>query len=213
MNKEAAKQMLFELVDIFDACNVKLFLHCGTLISAYRGSFQEGDEDLDFAVKHEDIVPKMKLLKDTLISHDYRMMIHSKPYIYERGMKVAKTFNGNEIRADIIDYAINGKDRFHPHREIDYATVHEARFFEDPLYLNFLGRDFLIPSSVDEFLESIYGEDWRTPKVKCIFPNDYKNIRLNYWRTTLQAKATEMYYKRLSAAWQAYKLEIANVCG
>lgn len=210
MNKEAAKQMLFEVVDIFNSQDVELFLHCGTLISAYRGYFQEGDEDLDFAVKHEVIVSKMGFLKEELKKHGYRMMIHSKPYIYERGMKLAKVFNGHEIHADIIDYALNEKDRFHPNYAIDYATVHEARFFENPKTINFLGRDFLIPTPVEDFLESIYGKDWRTPKVKCVFPNDYKNVRLNYWRSTLQAKAATMYHKRVAAAWQAYRIEMGN---
>lgn len=208
MNKDAAKKVLFEIVDIFGAYDINLILHCGTLIGAYRGDFQEGDEDLDFAVKHEEIVPKIKLLKESLHAHGYGMMVHSNPYLYERGLKIAKVVEGNTIHADIIDYALNGKHRFHQHYKIDYASVHDADFFENLQTVKFLGRDFIVPCRVEEFLESIYGKDWRTPKVKVDFPEDYKNIVVNYWDKTIYSKATEIFHKRRETAWQAYKIEI-----
>ena len=205
MNKENAKDLLFELKDILEACNVEFFLNYGTCLSAYRGAFCDGDLDIDLGVKHEVIVPKMKILKETFTAHKFAMKIHSSPFIYERGMKVANRYR---INVDIIDYAINKNDRFHNHYIYNHAAVHEASLFENLKTINFLGKDFLVPNPVEKFLESIYGEDWRIPVP--VF-TEYVHYVQDYWRTTSYYKVTEMFRERKKAAWKAYKIGTANL--
>lgn len=207
MNKEAAKNLLFELKEIFDGCGVEFFLNYGTALSAYRGDFCEGDLDIDLGVKHERIVPKMKILKETFKAHKFAIKVHTSPFIYERAMKVANHFR---INVDIIDYALNKNHRFHNHYIDDHAAVHDASLFENMQTINFLGKEFLVPNPVEKFLESMYGGNWNIPVP--VFTK-YKHYVQEYWRTTGYCKPTEMYHKRIDAAFIAYRLELRNSLG
>lgn len=207
MNKEAAKNVLFELKEILDGLGIEFWLNYATCVGAYRDkAFCEFDEDIDLGVKHEVIVPKMKLLKQVLQQRGFAIKAISTPFIYERALKVAK----NNIHVDIIDYALSDGERFHPHYIHDHAVVHDCYLFEDMQMINFLGRNFLIPNPTKEFLISIYGENWHVPNLKYDFPKDYRNYRPEYWRTTIYFKPTKKYHERIKAAWIAYRLEMQN---
>jgi len=207
MNKEAAKNVLFELKEILDGLEIEFWLNYATCVGAYRDrAFCEFDEDIDLGVKHEVIVPKMKLLKQVLQQRGFAIMPVSSPFIYERALKVVK----NNIHVDIIDYALNDGERFHPHYIHDHAVVHNAYLFENLQTINFLGKEFLIPNPTKEFLVSIYGTEWHVPNLKYDFPEDYRNYRPEYWRTTMYYKPTEKYHQRIKAAWIAYRLEMGS---
>lgn len=208
MNKEDAKEILFELKEILDGLDIEFWLNYATCVGAYRDkAFCEFDEDIDLGVKHEIIVPKMKLLKQVLQQRGFAMKAISTPFIYERALKVVK----NNIHVDIIDYALNDGERFHPHYIHDHAVVHDAYLFEDLKTIDFLSREFLIPYHVEDFLVSIYGENWHVPNSTYEFPKDYCNYRPEYWRTTIYYKPTIRYHQKVQAAWIAYRLEMQNL--
>jgi len=203
MDKENAKNVLFELKKILDACNIEFWLNYATCVGAYRDkAFCEHDKDIDLGVKHENIVPKIDLLKDTLKQHGFLIMAISKPYIYERALKVKKL----DVPIDIIDYAISGNERFHPHYIHDHAVVHDASLFNNLQTIDFLGQEFLIPNPVEEFLISIYGEDWHIPNLVYNFPDDYRNYREHYWQATIYHNLTKEYYETMQTAWEKYQL-------
>lgn len=206
MDFNHAQKLLFELKEVFDNLDIPFFLNYGTCLSAYRGGFVDGDLDVDLGVFHEIIVPKMEPLKQELARRGFKMMIHSKPFIYERALKAVKY----GINVDLIDYALNERtnERFHNHYLLDYAAVHPASWFDDLKTINFLGKDFLMPNPPEKFLASMYGSKWQIPV--SIF-DDYRHLVGEYWRTTKFAKPTIMYYKRAAAAWEAYRLEVGEI--
>ena len=40
-----------------------------------------------------------------------------------------------------------------------------AKFFNEPLPINFRGEEYYAPSPINEFLSFVYGDDWAIPKM------------------------------------------------
>ena len=186
LDKEKAKIILFEIKEILDKLSIEFWLLHGTCLGIYRdGAFCDGDNDIDLGVKHEIIVPRMKELKTVFQEHGYSVMTVLSPFKYERAIRVSKS----GIKTDILDWTLNGSDRFCPHDKKNFCQVYEASLFENMSTVKFYDREFLIPTPVEKYLEASYGKTWRTPQ-----PGFFRKLcRVSgYWSKTSFGKNQEL---------------------
>lgn len=176
LNKEKGKAVLFELKAIFADLGVDFFLIEGTCLGAFRdGDFCEGDKDIDVGVKQEEILPKFNQLKQMLMGNGFQIKIESSPFDYERAIHATK----DGVRVDVMDYAMNGDERFCANGRRHYSIVHDARLFSTLQEISFLGGTFLIPYPTDVYLSREYGSNWQTPDPN--FTTSQTRV-YNYWR-------------------------------
>lgn len=185
LDKEKAKIVLFEIKEILDKLGIEFWLLHGTCLGIYRdGDFCDGDNDMDLGVKHEIIISRMDELKSVFQEYSYHIVTVLSPYRYERAIRVKKS----GIKTDILDWALNGSDRFCPHDKKNFCQVYKAFLFENMSTIKFHDREFLVPTPVEKYLEASYGKTWRVPQSRFF----KKLCRVSgYWLKTSFSKNKE----------------------
>lgn len=177
MNTELAKLNLFDAKLVLDKLGVPFFLSNGTLLGCYRdGKMIEHDTDIDIGIKVKDYVSD--ILYRFLENGFELSSIHGN---ISNGLEYS--FRKRGMGLDIFFYQDSGDN--------SWMAVWQERsnkrfryifpLIKDYKVINFLGQDFKIPSNVEEYLESQYG-NWRVP-VKhwdCFVSPD--NVETNYWQ-------------------------------
>jgi len=159
LDREKAKYVLLEIKDILDKHKVEFFLLEGTCLGAVREkNFIEHDRDIDLGVKDELLRPKIEELSEEWTRHGFKYAVGPATNIVQ-SFKLYK----EDIRCDIPGMALNGNERFIPSHLRPYCLVQKAALFENPQAIEFLGKVFLIPNPVEEYLTHEYGKDWKTP--------------------------------------------------
>jgi len=153
MNKEVAKNNFLDFKKIFDKHNIKFILAFGTLLGAIRqNDFIDWDSDTDVLcfredyLKIEDAFYELESLGFYIPRTRIPLMDH---YLIRNGEKI-----------DINWLIDNG------HNELMYADwiKWDKKFFQFPLpTIKFLNENFQINNYINEFLENLYGNDWKTP--------------------------------------------------
>lgn len=165
---EAAKRMLLNVSRVLAEHDLNHFLMQGTALGAYRDNgFCPTEKDIDIGVLHECLLPKVPALIQAFIAERYDVEIVSMPLAFPRTIVLW----AEGAKCDIVGF-MRHKDwryNFGPYRPWDnkmerYALVHNASIMETYSELELFGRKFLAPSPIEEYLESEYGKDWRTPK-------------------------------------------------
>ena len=166
MNLDDAKENLLLLKSIFDKHGLRFWLYAGTLLGAVREkNFISGDKDIDICIFRTDLDKYIKALPDL-----EEAGFHDKEG-YESVKEVTTNLRRNmwikrkEAKIDIFitrfsgncwAFGVKGKDKWHLQFPEKCCVGFDT--------ISFLGKNFLIPKYVEEFLEFSYGKNWKTPQ-------------------------------------------------
>lgn len=158
MDKKTAKEFLFRVADIIENHNLSFFLSDGTCLGAYREKdFIEWDKDIDIKMKAEELIPHLGILLNEFKEEGYDMRLIKTGSIWH-GIKL--WFRNIQLDLNAL-YLIDGKRwRLGNRRKHKYP----AGLFENFEQIEFLGRDFYVPTPVEKYLECLYGYDFLIPK-------------------------------------------------
>jgi len=161
MNITVATENLLMLKQAFDKYGLRFWIVFGTALGAYRdGGFIPYDLDTDVAVFHTDI-GKLFDITDFLIKKELmpiRMFAMS-----DIGFKDSKDIisgisygRGGEYVDVYFFKKVNDKYRC----LLYWAELHQ---FDSLNTINFLDKDFYIPSDTENYFVDRYGKDWKLP--------------------------------------------------
>lgn len=179
ISREGAQKDLFEIQKVFDKYGVRLFLTYGALLGIHRdGDFIPYDDDIDLCVIDEIDYETRKAIGNTLLDIGYG----PQPIafnVFGRLEQSEPGYNGDggtgiivcqkRIRTTIFFFKreaceIHGGDyTCFPKYGSGRLIFTPARFFENPGKIKFKGQEFLTPSPIPEYLEFMYGSDWKKP--------------------------------------------------
>jgi len=163
MNLDDAKRVFIEVVGILNAHDIRLYLSDGTALGAVRnGGFIPGDFDIDSRVHAKE--------------WDFAIVAEFEA----KGFRCAKSINvplygdlasGLNLHKDGIEFGIGLNYHYPPDdltvflagRPSDHGTVYKAEFCRGDHFIDFLGVKVRIPYPTEEYLEVVYGTNWRTP--------------------------------------------------
>jgi ubiquinone/menaquinone biosynthesis C-methylase UbiE len=148
---EARAEGLREAYDILEKLKIRFWLTGGSLLGAVReNDFIPWDDDVDMDMLKEEFVPVMHKIKEELMKAGFVVRLTDKG----RFPKMAFFKYGQKYALGaLLD---EGEWRVRP------AYKYPGKFFKNEKRREFKGRDFLVPSPPEKFLEHVYG-DWRTP--------------------------------------------------
>lgn len=150
MNKQIEEENLLIIKKILDTANIPFFLVGGTLLGAVREKdFIEHDDDIDLALMYKDKQRFVDLL----------------PAFEAEGFVLAR-YDRHSIfsilrKGQFVDF-----DFFEEYDELVYNGGGWAilkKFLDNLDYIEFKGELYLAPKDYEGYLESEYGENWRTP--------------------------------------------------
>jgi lipopolysaccharide cholinephosphotransferase len=150
LNLDVAKNNLLDLKEVMDESGVKFGLIYGTLLGAYREkNFIKHDYDTDLYVLEEvkqdllDALPKLINIGFEVCRYDGLLLSISRDEEY-------------------IDFYFFRKSNFF-YRKNSLGLSAKAKYLENTVDYNFLGKPFQIPQNVESFLVYLYGPTWNTP--------------------------------------------------
>ncbi len=169
--RRCGPEVLKDLVRIFKIHSIPAFAVYGTLLGFVReNGFIEHDEDMDFGVMPDTMTPQ-ELLRILLeretgfqvkFIYKYRDRVIEFKVVY-KGIPIDFFFfdkEGEHFISHLLFY-IPGKKYSQPNantiREVQFAAIDELKTME------VLGVDFPVPKNELAVLESLYGQNWRTP--------------------------------------------------
>lgn len=163
MNLDSAKRIFLEVYHIFLEHNIRFYISDGTVLGAVRDKgFIPCDFDIDSRMHAREWNPI--LLKD-FGAHGFRCVKSINAPLYK------DLASGYNLHKDGIEFGI-GFNYFYPPdnlvvflagRPSDHGTVYSDRFYKEDNFIEFLGVPVRTPDPPEEYLELIYGADWRTP--------------------------------------------------
>lgn len=179
ITREGARKDLEDIQKVFDSFGVPLFLTYGALLGIYRdGDFIKYDDDIDLCVtapidyktrkqigwRLRDIgfTPQpisFKLYDDWDPSiMGYNGDEHSGIIVCQRNIRVTLFFFGEE------QCPVHGRDMtcvpFYKGTRLIFTPAH---FFDKPGTIKYKGKKYLTPSPIKEYMEFMYGKDWKKP--------------------------------------------------
>lgn len=169
MDKEIGREVLLEVAGVLDEMGVPFFLMQGTALGAYRdGGFVPLERDIDFGVLIEHFGPAAGELADRLESIEYGIRKIVEPFTVARTIVAAKS----GVKVDIVGFMLWKDDTRFTATPLDefsvgprpWAILHRREFLENYETVEMFGHPFNVPSPIEDYLESEYGPDWRTPK-------------------------------------------------
>lgn len=150
MNKQIEEENLLIIKKILDAANIPFFLVGGTLLGAVREKdFIEHDDDIDLALMYKDKQRFVDLL----------------PAFEAEGFVLAR-YDRHSIFSILRKGQFVDLDFFEKYDEFVYNGGGWAilkKFLDNLDYIEFKGELYLAPKDYEGYLESEYGENWRTP--------------------------------------------------
>lgn len=155
MDQGVARDNLCAIAGILDGLGVGYFLFFGTLLGAVREKgFIPHDTDTDLGV-FSDFSSRFGEIRAAAEAAGFSIL-RGKP-----GERLFSFMRGNEY----LDCYVSERKLAFPLRmvwDVDGSLV-PARFLDETGRLEFLGRDFRVPSDPERTLAILYGKNWRTP--------------------------------------------------
>ena len=157
-------QNIVEAHIILNSIGVKHWLTDGTLLGYYRdGKIFAHEKDADFGVFIEDYNDK---IIDAFIKKGWRLH-----YVFGKlSVGFELTFSKNDEHIDLFFFYKDEDKVWHaawqvtqkrPVRIVNLIKYNYDKF--DLKEIEFLGEKFLIPANTEHYIETKYGNDWRTP--------------------------------------------------
>jgi len=156
MNKAKAREILLKIKEIFDNLKIKFWLGHGTCLGAVReGRFISYDFDLDAMMLARDFSPRVQKAFAPF---------HLKRAWPNKPAQMALVRNHIHIHIG-LKYYFPPKDIYislpqHPYWQ--NATM-PGKLLRGLHQVQFLDSVFRVPNPPEEYLEHLYGENWRTP--------------------------------------------------
>ncbi len=173
MNVENARSVFLEIYDILSGFNVRFFLNNGTLLGAIRdGDIIAWDNDLDLKIIATDWKPE---IQKEFERNEFHYKHSSCPRLFRDKSSGCVIFK-KRIRTDVgLIYYYPPDDLCFtlPHRPNNTNTLRAASFYRGDYFVDFLGVRVRVPYPPEEYVQIIYGKDWRIPK-RCDFYNPEK---------------------------------------
>jgi hypothetical protein len=188
---------LKNLVDTCKLCdkyNIRYYLDGGTLLGLYRDKQMiNGDSDNDVAIMAEDITPEfLEAIKDYCVSpeakgnffqpNEFPDFEDKEAYLKPLSLKY-HSLDGEGKRLKFKDKMI-WTDLFtlYPHKDyhlfmlgVKYFRI-PNKFLGKKGSLTYKGVSFNIPLDVEDYLELVYGKEWKTPDPNYMSSNDNKGF-------------------------------------
>lgn len=176
---EGARKDLEEIQAVFDKFGVRLFLTYGALLGIYREkNFIPHDDDIDLCIIDEIDYETRKKIGHLLQDIGYG----PQPIgfnVFGRLEPAENGYNGDgesgiivcqkRIRTTLFFF----KKEECPVHGVDYTCFPKygsgrliftpAHFFDKPDTIKFKGKKYLTPSPIKDYLEFMYGKDWKKP--------------------------------------------------
>lgn len=169
MNKERAKQVLFDIIDIFEKYNIEYFLFLGTLLGAVREKdFIEGDNDIDIGILDcfwNNPYLYKKVAKDLL-----KKGLHITSILENSVMTIVKNGDANKDEEINVDLYYGHTNHFRDKNVIFLGNTWRMEIPNGYMYglseIDFLGRMVSVPHDPEKFLDDLYLDGWREKKDK-----------------------------------------------
>jgi lipopolysaccharide cholinephosphotransferase len=191
------KELLRDIVRIFDENKIIYWVDTGTCLGAYRyGGFIPWDKDVDVAILMPDFQNAFNALKaldpEKYQAQDWSSRCHPQTYI-----RVFVRETRNHI--DIYNFSINPEDKtltyFCPFMDSSFMTTswktYESRFINPTAFdtifplrkAQFDGIDVCVPNKTKLYLQERYGEDIGPIKIYNEVTQEYeKDLSHPYWQ-------------------------------
>lgn len=168
--REKARELLLDVVDVFEAAGIDYMLDSGTLLGIMReGDLIQWDNDIDITIPVREL-PKLLGVLKVFRSHrrwiSMRRFTHAYHHWTERDVRAIKIrsrrmlFFKGRIACDLyIKYPAADAYYWSSMRMVCQA---DRRFFDRHETVEYRGRRVKIPADAAEYLEKIYG-NWRKP--------------------------------------------------
>jgi hypothetical protein len=160
-DQDAAREVLNELHHLL--LGTSPFLIQGTALGAYRDEgFTPFADDIDIGFLQEDFNLFGKNIALRLIGRGFEIRTVNAPFTRCRSIKAVR----DGIKIDLNGYMLWNDARFVCNSDTaagSYAVVYDRKLIEKTQTIKLFGRDWQIPSPVEEYLAHEYGETWRTP--------------------------------------------------
>ncbi len=161
MDKILAKQVLFEIDDIFKKYGIVYWLDCGTLLGAIREKdFITWDiNDVDIGMYR--CLPLEYKLWYSLLK-DFADKNIKVEIVWDDSVFSAKKIQGKKrMILDVHTFKRRGK-------EYHIEMKNKLFFFPEECFktldeIEFLGRKFKVPHNPEKYLACLYGTDWKIP--------------------------------------------------
>ena len=158
MDKEKAKQLLFDIIDTLEKYQIKYCLFFGTLLGAIRDKdFIENDYDIDIGIFNR-FWDDNKLLQKIgwdLLSKNIKISNLAANHV----MHISR-----EIGVDL--YYQKEVNDFYICEGAGWKTKIPNHYFEKLISINFLGKKCYIPNKVENFLDEVYANKWKEKLTK-----------------------------------------------
>lgn len=159
------KDILFATKSILDRHDIKFWLSYGTCLGAVRDKiFIKGDTDIDIAIYFED--------RDKVLSIILEFEERDLNLIRMTWNGCLLTFRKGNDYIDIYVYKKTEKGWQTP----DFENM-QKDYFDKLDSISFLGKEFLIPQNVEDYLSYFYGADWRIPQLVSATQNFDEKIK------------------------------------
>jgi len=165
MDFDRATALLIAVKEALDEVGLKNFLFFGTLLGAYReNNFIYYDDDVDLAIfwedyhKMEDVIPKIIEKKYTCCFGTRLGDKHTDLYFSKKGFKEKVDIY---VLIPFRNHRVWCRRYVRPDDRHYVLTPFPEKYFENPETLNFKGKDFLIPSPIEEFLFYQWNTWWK----------------------------------------------------
>jgi len=139
---------------IFKTCGVPFVLYRGNLLGLVKyGDIMEWDNNVNLAVTpngESDAFDSMRCLASYFHQKGFNVNARGNVMRFRRNVEVEVSF----YHLDGVWYR-RGKSR-------RFKLCYPRAFFEDPVKREFLGKTFLVPRPLDDYLEWEYGPRWKT---------------------------------------------------
>lgn len=152
MNIDIMHHNLLDFKEVMDKHNVKFVLIFGALLGVVRGGdLIEWDNDVDVACFRPD-KPKIDAVNEDMRKLGFQIIQYPEVPDHDNNFKR----NGEKIEIWWFD---DMGDEWYYDAHIRY----KKNYFDNTEKINFLGKEWDVPSNKESFLDLTYGSDWRIP--------------------------------------------------
>ena len=159
---------ILNIVYGFDLKNYDIWLDFGTLLGYYReNDFISHDLDMDFGVQVSNF-EEFEVVEKYLINNGFKRM---KEFYYNKSL-VELSYSYKGLNVDFIIYKkegdkISSDTIFFMTNALGNPTRYEVYHYKIPFTgikaCDFKGVNAKVPSNTEEYLRTLYGEDFKTP--------------------------------------------------